>query len=296
MKKSLVALCALMLPLVAGAARLPVVASFSIVADLTRQIGADRVEVTSLVGPDQDVHVFQPTPADIRRLSQAKVFVINGLGLEGWLGRLGKSAHFSGVTIEAAAGVPPLAMREAAAGGHDHHEGMDPHAWQDPQRVLVYVDTIARGLSRADPQGKALFEARAAALRQRIAALDAWAAKGFAAIPAERRTVLTSHDAFGYLADRYKVRFIAPQGVSTEAEASAKGVATLIRQIRREKVRAVFFENMTDPRLLKQIAREGGVDVTSKLYSDALSAPGTVADTWEKMFRYNVSTILASFK
>ncbi|GGY19302.1 metal ABC transporter substrate-binding protein [Paludibacterium paludis] len=299
MKRTIAALLCAIASSSALAGKLPVVASFSIVADLAREIGGDRVQVESLVGPDQDAHVYQPTPADIRKLSRARVFVVNGLGLEGWLGRLGGASHFKGVVIEAAAGVKPLSAHEdgeARGHDHDHGHGVDPHAWQDPQRVKRYVDNIERGFVAADPAGKTEFAARASALRQRIDALDAWAAKGFAAVPASRRTVLTSHDAFGYLADRYRVRFVAPQGVSTEAEASAKGVARLVQQIRKEKVRAVFFENMSDARLLKQIAREAGVDVSSKLYSDALSSPGTPADTWEKMFRYNVQTILTSLR
>ncbi|WP_028536463.1 metal ABC transporter solute-binding protein, Zn/Mn family [Paludibacterium yongneupense] len=273
------------------AGKLPVVASFSMVADMTRQVGGDRVDVTALVGADQDAHVFQPAPADVRRLSQARVFVVNGLGLEGWLGRLTGSAGFKGVTIVASRGVTSL-----KASGGDEAGGLDPHAWQDPQRVLRYIATIRDGLIAADPDGRAGYTARAAAFSARVAALDRWAAAAFAAVPPERRKVLTSHDAFAYLGARYQIRFLAPQGVSTDAEASARKVAELVRQIRRERVKAVYFENMSDQRVLRQIANEAGVAVNDKLYSDALSDARGPAATWEAMFRYNVSTLLKALK
>jgi zinc/manganese transport system substrate-binding protein len=273
------------------AARLPVVASFSMVADMTRQIGGDRVDVSALVGPDQDAHVFQPAPADVRRLAQARVFVINGLGLEGWLGRLTGSAGFRGVTIVASRGIASLRSTEGEDAG-----SIDPHAWQDPQRVLHYIGNIRDGLIAADPAGRSVYTARAAAFSTRVAALDHWAAAAFAAVPAERRKVLTSHDAFGYLGARYQIRFLSPQGVSTDAEASARKVAELVRQIRREKVKAVYFENMSDQRVLRQIAGEAGVSVNDKLYSDALSDARGPASTWEAMFRYNVTTLLKALK
>lgn len=273
------------------AARLPVVASFSMVADMTRQIGGDRVDVSALVGPDQDAHVFQPAPADVRRLAQARVFVINGLGLEGWLGRLTGSAGFRGVTIVASRGIASLRSTEGEDAG-----SIDPHAWQDPQRVLRYIGNIRDGLIAADPAGRSVYTARAAAFSTRVAALDHWAAAAFAAVPAERRKVLTSHDAFGYLGARYQIRFLSPQGVSTDAEASARKVAELVRQIRREKVKAVYFENMSDQRVLRQIAGEAGVSVNDKLYSDALSDARGPASTWEAMFRYNVTTLLKALK
>lgn len=282
---------------VALADRLPVVASFSIIANMTREIGGERVDVFSLVGPEQDVHVYQPTPADIQRLSQAKVFVINGLGLEGWLARLSQSVNFSGVQIEATSGVVPL---HEEGFHHSHHhdteddDDIDPHAWHDPYCVLIYINNIAKGLIKADPAGKAWYQKRAADFSLRVMKLGRWATGAFAAIPEARRKVITAHDAFGYLGHRYRIHFLAPQGMSTEAEASAKDVAQLVRQLRRERVKTIFFETMADKRLLQQIANEAGVRIGGQLYSDALSKSGGVADSWEKMFRYNVETLLAA--
>lgn len=287
MKRLLSVLLLLCLPLTAlGAVR--VVTTFSVLGDLARQIGGDRVQVVSLVGPDQDAHVFQPAPTDIKQLAAARVFVTNGLGMEGWLSRLTRAAGFHGVTVVATRGVTPI---KGEAG-----EGTDPHAWHDPQRLQFYIRNISAGLIAADPAGRSVYQARAAAFSRRVADLDRWAAGQFATVPAARRKVLTSHDAFGYLGARYQIRFISPQGISTDTEASAQGVARLIRQVRQEKVSAIFFENMTNQQLLKQIAGEAHVRVHDKLYSDALSPAGGPADSWEKMFRYNVTTIMKSLK
>lgn len=272
-------------------ANMPVVASFSILADITREVGGERVEVVSLVGPDQDAHVFQPKPADVKRLAAARVFVANGLGFEGWISRLSKSASFKGVTVTASNGIKPRAALDDDD-GHQHSH-LDPHAWHNPQNVLRYVDNIAAGLSQADAAGAAYYRARADAYKQKVQALDSWTAQQFAAVPAPRRKVLTSHDAFGYFGERYQVRFMAPQGVSTDAEASAKAVAQLIRQVKKEQVKAVFFENMSDRRLIDQLAREAGAHVGGKLYSDALSAqPG--GRSYLEMFRSNVETLKQS--
>ena len=295
-----IAAALLMSPLLAQA-KLPVVASFSIVADVAREVGGDRVDVVSLVAPDQDAHVFQPAPADVKKLAAAKVFVVNGLGFEGWMTRLSKSAGFKGMTITAAAKVKPLAMAEHDEHeGHDHdhdhdHGKLDPHAWHNPQNVVLYADAMADGFAKADPEGAAYYRQRAQAYKAKLVELDTWAAKSLAAVPAERRKVLTSHDAFAYLGARYKIRFMAPQGVSTETEASAKGVATLIRQVKKEKVTAVFFENMADRRLLDQLSREAGVKVGGKLYSDALSADAA-ASSYLQLFRSNVNAMLATMK
>lgn len=276
-----------------AAAPMPVVASFSILADLTREVGGERVDVVPLVGADQDAHVYQPRPADVKKLGAAKVFVVNGLGYEGWVGRLAKTSGFKGVNIVATQGVKPL---QAGHDDHGHdHGGVDPHAWHDPKRVVQYVKNIEAGLAKADPAGRDYYRTRAAAYTQKVEAADAWAAKAFAAVPAAQRKVLTSHDAFAYLGDRYQIRFLSPRGVSTEAEASAKTVATLIRQVRQDKVKAVFVENMSDPRLIEQLSREAGVKVGGRLYSDALagSAP---ANSYLGLFRANVGAIVSALR
>ncbi|KIA79740.1 metal ABC transporter substrate-binding protein [Chromobacterium amazonense] len=298
MKKTLAALLLLGMPALA-LAKLPVVASFSIIADMTREIGGDRVEVVSLVGPDQDAHVFQPSPADIKKVSAAKVLVVNGLGLEGWMTRLDKAANFRGVTVVASKGIKTRQApeEEHAESDHDHDHGdVDPHAWHDPARVQTYIRNISAGLIQADPAGKAEYQRRASEYAAKVQALDAWAKQQFASVPAAKRKMLTSHDAFGYLGEHYQLQVLAIQGVSTEAEASAKGVAQLTRQVRNERVKAVFMENMTDARLLKQLSTEAKVQIGGKLYADALSGPKGPAASYLQLMRYNVETIMKSFR
>ncbi|AUH50424.1 metal ABC transporter substrate-binding protein [Chromobacterium sp. ATCC 53434] len=298
MKKTLAALLLLGMPALA-LAKVPVVASFSIIADMTREIGGDRVEVVSLVGPDQDAHVFQPSPADIKKVSAAKVLVTNGLGLEGWMSRLDKAANFRGATVVASKGIKTRQApeEEHAEGDHDHDHGdVDPHAWHDPARVQTYIKNISAGLIQADPAGKAEYQRRAADYAARVKSLDDWAKQQFAAVPAAKRKMLTSHDAFGYLGEHYQLKVLAIQGVSTESEASAKGVAQLTRQVRKEGVKAIFMENMSDARLLKQLSAEAKVTIGGKLYADALSGPNGPAASYLQLMRYNVDTIVKSFR
>ncbi|WP_047248404.1 metal ABC transporter substrate-binding protein [Chromobacterium subtsugae] len=298
MKKLFGALLLLGMPVFA-LAKVPVVASFSIIADMTREIGGDRVEVVSLVGPDQDAHVFQPSPADIKKVSAAKVLVVNGLGLEGWMSRLDKAANFRGVTVVASKGIQTRQApeEEHAEGEHGHDHGdVDPHAWHDPSRVQTYIKNISAGLIQADPAGKAEYQRRAADYAAKVQALDDWAKKQFAAVPAAKRKMLTSHDAFGYMGEHYQLKVLAIQGVSTESEASAKGVAQLTRQVRKEKVTAVFMENMSDKRLLQQLSNEAKVKIGGQLYADALSGPKGPAASYLQLVRYNVDTIMKSFR
>lgn len=295
MKKSLLSLLLLGLPMAAMAAKLPVVASFSIVADMTREIGGERVDVVSLVGPDQDAHVFQPSPADVKALSASRVFVTNGLGLEGWMGRLTKASAYKGVMVEAGKGIKTR-MAPAEEGEAHGHDVVDPHAWYDPQRVQVYIRNITAALIKADPQGKDEYNRRAADFSARVKQEDDWASKQFAAVPLAKRKMLTSHDAFGYFGERYGIKMLAIQGVSTEAEASAKGVAQLVKQVRQEKVNAVFMENMTDKRLLEQLTHEAKVKIGGELYADALSKPNGPASSYLKLFHHNVETIMQSFR
>lgn len=291
MKRIFTIVLCLMVSAPVWAAKLPVVASFSILADMTRQIGGDRVEVTSLVGPDQDAHVFQPSPSDVKRVASARVFVVNGLGFEGWMTRLNRSAGFKGVLVTASQGIKPLTAND------DHGHGVnDPHAWHDLVLAQTYVRNIAQGLIKADPAGKSYYQQRADAYNKQIAALNTWAQKSFTAIPAAQRKVLTTHDAFAYLGKRYQVQFLSVQGVSTDAEASAKTVAGLIRQIRQSGVKAVFLENMTDPRLINQLSREAGVKVQGKLYADALSQPGGTAGSYLQMVKYNVTALTGAMR
>src|SRR5215208_1259640 len=262
-----------------------VVATFSILADLAKNVGGDRVEVATLVGPDGDAHVYSPTPADGRRLAEAKLVVANGLKLEGWMGRLIKSSGTAAPVVEAAKGVQPLKAEEH---GHDHgHADVDPHAWQSVANVKRYVTNIRDGLIAADPAGKAAYEANAAAYLASLDELEAEVKATIARVPPERRRIITSHESFAYFERDYGLDFIAPQGVSTEAEASARDVARIIQQIRREKIAAVFLENVSDPRLIDRIAKETGARIGGRLYSDALSAEGGAAATYIDMMRRN---------
>ena len=265
---------------------LRVVASFSILADLLRNIGGDAVEIVTLVGPNADAHVFEPSPADAKHLADAEIVVVNGLGFEGWLDRLVRASGYRGPVVVASAGV---AARKLGA-------APDPHAWQDLSLARRYVLNLRDALAQARPAQAGAFEQRAAQYTEQLTALDAQVRKAFDAIPKPQRRVITSHDAFGYFGAAYGIEFLAPQGMSTDSEASAAAVAHLIEQIRRQGVHAVFVENITDPRLVERIAREGGAVLGGRLYSDALSLPGTEADTYLKLFAHNAAALAAGMR
>jgi len=273
---------------------LPVVASFSILGDLVRVVGSDRVAVTSLVGPDEDAHVFEPKPSDAKTILQSKLLVTNGLGFEPWAQKLARSAGYKGLTVAAAKGVKPRAMAgEKDAHGH---ASVDPHAWQDPTNTILYVRNISAALSQLDPAGAAGFKANTDAYVKQLEDLDAWAKAQIAQLPQDKRKIITSHDAFGYFAAHYGLVFLAPQGVSTDAEPSARDVAALIRQIKREKIKAVFFENMSSPKLLDQLSKDAGVKLGAELYADALSKPGEPGATYLGMMRHNIAQITAGMQ
>lgn len=285
--------------------KIPVVATFSILGDLLGRIGGERVAVTTLVGPNADAHVYQPTPSDVRAVTKARLIVVNGLGFEGWMARLTGAANFKGEVVVASRGIKTLHMSaEGHAGEHgSEHEGghgaddeIDPHAWHDPTKVITYVDNIAAALTRLDPAGADYFKANAVRYTRQLRELDIWAGAQFARIPAAKRSVITSHDAFGYLGARYQIRFVAPQGLSTDSQASAKDVAKLIRQIKRDGTKAIFVENMATPRLIEQISREAGATVGPALYSDALSDASGPAPTYLAMMRYNVEQLVEGLK
>src|SRR3990167_2221118 len=235
---------------------MPVVASFSILGDLVKVVGGDRVSVTTLVGPDEDAHAFEPRPTDAKAILGAKLFVINGLNFEPWAQKLARSANYKGQLLIASQGIKIRSMPREP--GHNGAE-TDPHGWQDPTNVVIYVKNIAKSLSSADPAGASSYKKNSDAYVTELMKLDQYVQDQLAAIAAANRRVITSHDAFGYFAARYQIRFLAPQGINPQTEPSAKEVAQLIRQIKREKIKAVFVENMSDPKLLEQIARDTGV-------------------------------------
>jgi zinc/manganese transport system substrate-binding protein len=287
----LLALIAVLLTASPAAAqdKIKVVATFSILGDLVQNIGGDRVEVVTLVGPNGDAHVYSPTPADARKLAGAKAVFVNGLGFEGWIARLISAAGLKAPSVVASAGIKPRKME----GGHSHghsHSASDPHAWQSVANAKTYVTNIRDGLIKADPAGRSSYEGNATAYLAKLDALDAEVKSAIGKIPAERRKVITTHDAFGYFSGAYGVEFISP-GVSTESEPSAKDIAKIIGRIRQQKIPAVFMENITDPRLMQQIARETGARIGGTLYSDALSDANGPAATYIDMMRSNAAEL-----
>ena len=306
-----------------AADKVKVVASFSILGDMVREIGGEHVELTTLVGPDGDAHVYEPTPSDARAVGAAQLLVVNGLQFEGWLPRLVETAEFKGTEVVATAGIAPIPFgaeehedhaageaehkheaghedhAHAAAGGdhagHDHGSN-DPHAWQDLSNGLVYAENIVKGLSAVDPENAADYRAKGDAFIAEIKAMDAEVKAELRTVPEAQRKVVTSHDAFGYFARAYKIDFLAPEGVSTDAEASASDVAKIIDQIRHEGIAAIFVENVSDPRLIERISTETDAKIGGTLYSDALSGPDGAAPTYLKMFQNNIQQIIKALK
>jgi zinc/manganese transport system substrate-binding protein len=331
------------LPATAEETRTKVVATFSIIGDMVARIGGDQIELTTLVGPGGDTHVFRPTPMDAKAVGSADVLILNGLEFEGWLKRLIESAEFSGTPVVATAGVKALAYEEAHgdhddhgkhegrgadkhhddhekeaakhdshdkhgkhekheeheehAGHEGHHHGVfDPHAWHSLVHAVTYVDNITAALAKANPTRATTFYKNRAAYVAELNALDSTIRKITAKLPDDRRTIVTSHDAFQYFGHEYGLTFLAPQGLSTESEASAKDVAKLITQMREQGIAAVFMENLTDPRLIQQIASETGAAIGGTLYTGALSGPDGPAPTYLEMMRHNLKTLTQALK
>ncbi|MEJ2123329.1 MAG: zinc ABC transporter substrate-binding protein, partial [Alphaproteobacteria bacterium] len=300
---------ALILPAVAHAeTKLNVVTSFSILADMARQIGGEHVAVKSLIGPDADAHTFSPAPGDVKTLGKAKVFIVNGLEFEGWAKKLVKSAGFKGEMAVAAKGVSPLkpphgghehkehakaeehdhehkehAKAEEHDHEHGHHHTVDPHAWQSVANGLIYAANIRDMLVKADPAHADAYKTSADRYMAELRKLDAWVKAEIAKVPEAKRKVITAHHAFQYFGHAYGVAFIAPEGVSSEAAPSAKVVAHIVDQIRREHITALFFENISDPRLIEQLKRDGGASIGGTLYSDAVSAKDGPAASYTAM-------------
>lgn len=310
---ALTATLAAFTPATTAAEPLRVVASFSLLADLVQQVGGKHVAVQALVGPGGDAHVFQPTPAHARQVGQAQLVVSNGLGYEGWMPRLLQSTGYKGPQVVATQGVKTIETNhDHDDHGHDHddhdddhkdhdhadhhhdHGPNDPHAWQSVPNAMVYVKNIAAGLCAADAAGCPSYRANAERYTAELKALDADIRAAWAPVPKAQRKVITSHDAYAYYGQEYGVRFLAAQGVSTESEASAKGVAQLVRQIKRDKIKALFVENIANPRLIEQIARETGVKPAGELYSDALTPAGGEAPSYIALMRANTQRLVGA--
>ena len=286
----------------AHAQPLEVTTSFSILGDLVGQVGGERVKVRTLVGADEDAHAFQPRPSDARNVGGAALVVVNGLGFDDWMVRLARSGGYKGEVVVASAGIDTLAMTTDDHGhdhGHDHGDeddkanakAVDPHAWQDVGNVRRYVANIADALAKADPDGATAYRANAERYDGELKALDTEIRAAFAALPAARRKVVSSHDAFGYFGRAYGIRFLSPVGVSNNAEPTAQGVARLIRQLKAEKVPAVFIENVADSRLIERIRSESGAQIGGTLYSDALSKADGPAPSYVQMMRTNLDAL-----
>ena len=292
---------------------IPVVATFSILGDMVERIGGEHIALTTLVGPDGDSHVYQPTPKAARSVAESDVLFLNGLDFEGWLERLAEAASFDGAMVVATNGVVPIAFddhddhddekhddhddhddhndeKHDDHAGHDHG-AFDPHAWQSLENAVIYANNIAAGLAQADPENAGDYYANRAAFVAEVEMLSADIEAMMKSLPADKRTVVTPHDAFGYFAATYDLTFVAPQGMSTESEVSAGDVAALITQIREESISAVFIETITDNRMMEQIANETGATIGGTLYSDALSAKSGPASTYLDMMRHNATTL-----
>ncbi|PRD17221.1 metal ABC transporter substrate-binding protein [Pantoea coffeiphila] len=266
------------------------VASFSVLADIVQNVGGEHVVVKSLVGPNGDPHSFEPTPKDSQSLAHADLVFVSGLGMEGWMDRLITSSGYKGQTIVASSGINTRKMEE------DGKTINDPHAWNSMQNGVIYATNVMNALIAADPTDAAYFRQQGNAYIEQLKKLDSWAQQEFAQIPQSKRKVLTSHDAFGYFGQRYGVSFLSPVGFSTESEASASDVASLINQLKKEKINAWFIENQTDPRLVKQIASATGAKQGGELYPEALTEKGGEADSYVAAFKHNVTAMVASMK
>jgi len=277
-------------PTLALAAPLKVVASFTILADMVRQVAGPHAEVIALVGPGGDTHTFDPSPADAGKLGGADLIVVNGLGLDGWMERLAKAADLKVPILTASVDVAPRQMTEAG------QTVPDPHAWQDPRNGGMYLRAIALALKTADPAHATTFTDNTDRLTAALEALDQNARQQIAGVPVNRRRIITSHDAFGYFGRAYGVSMLAPEGISTDQEPSAGAVARIIDQIRSQAIGTVFIENMANPRLIETIRTDTGATDGGTLYSDSLSPPDGPAPTYLAMLRYNISKLVAAMK
>jgi zinc/manganese transport system substrate-binding protein len=264
--------------------KINVVASFSILGDFAKNVGGERVNVTTLVGPNSDVHVYTPAPADAKKIADAKLVIINGLGLEGWLPRLVQSSGSKAAIVTATNGIAPRKLGSDA----------DPHAWQSVVNAKIYVANIRDALIAADQAGAAAYRANADAYLTKLDALDREVRDAVALVAEARRKMISTHDAFGYFAAAYGIAFIAPQGVSTESEPSARDIASIITQIRAGKIPAVFLENISDPRLMRRISAETGARIGGTLYSDSLTAENGEAPTYIDMVRHNIKALTSA--
>ena len=266
--------------------RLQVVASFSILGDMVRQVTGNLADVATIVGPDADAHLYQPNTADAKAVAGADIVFVNGLGFETWSDALINNAGGDASVIVATGGVEPILVDGE----------IDPHAWNALTNGIIYVENIAAAMAAADAGNADVYKANAASYIARLRALHASAAGTFGSLPEGGRTVVTAHDAFGYLADSYRLNFLAPVGIDTEAEPSASELAALIAHLKKTGAGALFVENITSPALIEQISKETGLKIGGRLFSDALSERGGPATSYVAMFEHNLGAIMTALQ
>lgn len=271
-------------PAAAHGEKLKVVASFSILGDMVEQVAGDMADVTTIVGPDADAHLYTPNAADAKAVAQADVIFVNGMGFETWSATLIENSGTEAQVFVATDGITPLLV-----------EGeVDPHAWNSLLNGVAYVENIANGMAAADPDHADVYKANASAYAEKLYALHEETRTKLSALPEDKKVVVTAHDAFGYLANAYGLTFLAPVGIDTEAEPSAKDLAALIKQLKEDKAAALFVENITSPALVQQISEETGIAIGGRLFSDALSERGGPATSYLAMFEHNLGALVAA--
>jgi zinc/manganese transport system substrate-binding protein len=290
----LVAFAALPMAALGAADKPTAVATFSVLADMVANVAGDHVELVTIVGPDADTELYQPTLADSRAVARARIVFMNDLNdeFEPWLKPLLKQAGFSGTKVVVSRGAKTItAEEEHAVSGRQLAPAIDQHAWLDPRNGIVYVRNIAQALARMDPTNNADYHAHAGAYIKELQAVDTWMRAEMMAVPPEKRRVISSHDSLEYLAKAYGITLISIYGWTNKSEPSAAEVARLVRQIEQERVRALFLDNMTDPRIMERLAKETGAAIGGTIYGDALSQPGGEADTYIRMLRHDITTL-----
>ncbi len=271
-----------------------VVATFSILGDIVQQVGGARVQVTTLVGAGGDAHSYQPSAQDAKALANAQIIVSNGLGFEPWIQKLISTSGTKAINLEASRGVVVRHLEEVETShAHAHDKALpDPHAWNDVTNGIQYVANIRDALIKADPEGKAEYQTRAATYTVQLESINVDAKAKFATLPTSRKTIVMSHDSMGYFAAAYGLKVYTAQGLSTDSEPTAQDMAKLISIIKRQKISAVFLDSVTNPKILEQIAQESGAKIGGKLHTDALTDQNGVADTYLQLFNSNVATVL----
>jgi zinc/manganese transport system substrate-binding protein len=279
-----------------AADKIKVIATFSVIADMVANVAGDHVDLTTIVGPDGDIEMYEPSAGDVPKVAKARILFMNGLNdeFEPWLDSLLKQARFSGTKVVVSRGVKALSTDdEHPVGGRPKATMLDQHAWLDPRNGIIYVKNISDALARIDPANAEDYRGRAGAYTQQLRALDTWAHAEMNAVPAAKRRMLASHDSLQYLANGFAITMISVNGWTNKSEPSAADLARLTDQIRREHVKALFLDSITDPRAMERISKETGAVIGGTLYGDALSQSGGEAATYIEMIRHDVVTMKA---